>query len=167
MKSLPPNSIVPAAVLACVTVCAISGYASAAPPAAQESTGVDSQSEKKYSIKFETTEHKRYCRARVRIDYSQRNTVANVTGTIDNDDCSASGGKYTVSVRVRDDDGEVQDIEHEELWQRDDDRTIEIGKDYYIGENVDLVRVRPRKVECICADMPAESGSEATKGENE
>lgn len=38
--------------------------------------------------------------ARISIEYTQRNTMANVTGTIENEDCGASSGGYTVAVGI-------------------------------------------------------------------
>ena len=144
--------------LACLSITAMAG---------QERTDGGNSAEKKYLIKMETTQHKLYCQARIALEYTQRNTVASVTGEIENDDCGASGGDYTMTVRFRDENGEVQNEEHEEQWQRDDDQVFAFEYEYTIGDNVDLIRVRARKIQCVCAEMPADDEAEETKGEIE
>ena len=57
-----------ATVLACLPVCAFSQEA-------MEST-------KTYEMRFETTEHKRYCKASVWVEYSQYDTEARYNGEI-------------------------------------------------------------------------------------
>jgi hypothetical protein len=52
--------------------------------------------------------------------------MANVTGTIENEDCGASS-----------------------------------------GNNMDLIRVRARKIQCVCADMPTRLDETETQGEKE
>ncbi|HUQ52238.1 MAG TPA: hypothetical protein VM692_08440 [Gammaproteobacteria bacterium] len=39
----------------------------------------------------------------------------------------------------------------DETWQRDDAEDIKFNADYAIGENVELVGVRLRSLECTCA----------------
>jgi hypothetical protein len=72
--------------------------------------------------------------ARISIEYTQRNTMANVTGTIENEDCGASSGGYTVAVRYRDENGEIHDDEHPETWQRDDDQPFSLNNEYLIDD---------------------------------
>jgi len=112
------------------------------------------QTEKKYTLKIETAQHKRHCRAKVSLEFTQRNTIADTKFRIENEDCGASGGELIIAVRVRDEDGEVRTTEHEEAWQREADQAITFQRNYVIGKSVDLVRVRARKVVCICAETP-------------
>jgi len=133
----------------------------------QEQMKVEGQAEKRYTVKFETTQHKLYCQAGISIEYTQRNTMANVAGTIENEDCGASSGGYTVAVRYRDENGEIHDDEHPETWQRDDDQPFSLNHEYLIGDNMDLIRVRARKIQCVCADMPTELYETETQGEKE
>ena len=79
-------------------------------------------------------------------------TVAAVTGTIENGDCGASSGTYALSVRYRDEQGETQTIRTEEPWSRSDDNPVDIQSKHFIGENVDLIRVSARRVNCVCTD---------------
>ena len=116
------------------------------------------QHEIRYKMTLSTTPPARpRCKAQLGLTYTQRNTVADVEMTLDNKDCAASSGEYTVQVRIRDENNELHSLEYPETWRRDDDKTIELRKDYFIGDNVDLVSVRPRKLQCIC-DAVAEDG---------
>ncbi len=102
------------------------------------------------------------CEAQVSLTYYQKNTVAVVESALNNWDCGASGGEYAVLVRFRDENNELQTLEFPETWRRDDDQEVKSVKEYLIGDNVDLVSVRPRKLRCVCdktdtaQDNPAE-----------
>jgi hypothetical protein len=90
------------------------------------------------------------CEASMFFEYFQKNTVAVVNSTLSNPDCGASSGGYTLLVRYRDANNEMQSQEYPETWQRGDDQDIESRKEYFMGDNVDLVTVRSRKLRCIC-----------------
>lgn len=96
------------------------------------------------------------CAAIMELEYSQRNTIANVRGTIDNEDCAASSGDYKLAVKIRDANGELKTLEFPETWQRLDNQTVEFKGEYPIGENVDLVSVRTKQMHCTCAGTPVE-----------
>jgi len=130
---------------------------------------IERHAEKKYLVKLETTQHKKYCKAKVSVQYFQRDTMASVAGRIENGDCGPSGGEYTIAIRIRDEAGQTENIEYEERWQRADDQPVIFSKDYYIGENVDLVRVRTRKLQCVCDEISAddEDESPANQGEDQ
>ena len=125
------------------------------------------EAEKKFTIQFETSQHKRYCKASVWVEYLQQNTVADYNGEIKNEDCGASGGTYTISVRYRDAAGEVHSVETEHEWWRDDDQTVEFAGQQQIGENSDLIRVRARKIQCVCAEVEAAVEEDNNQGEIE
>jgi len=91
------------------------------------------------------------CQATTTAAYEQRNTNARVRGTIKVESCTAASGEFTVTIRVRDDSGEVKTLELKETWQRDDDQDVSFSTDYPIGENVDLVSARVRGLSCTCA----------------
>jgi hypothetical protein len=131
----------------------------------EERMQVEGRVEKKYTIQLDAPGGKTYCQARVWTEYIQKNTIAAVKGEIENPDCDASRGEYTISIRYRDEQGEVHIVEHVESWQRDDDQSVTFNGEYLIGENVDLMRVRARKIFCICAE-PADTG-EADSGEKQ
>ena len=86
------------------------------------------------------------CEATTLTEYSQRNNVARVTGTVSIANCPAgSTGTFKVVARVRDDSGEIKPIEFAETWQRDE-KNVSFNHDYPIGENVELVNVRVRNL---------------------
>lgn len=90
------------------------------------------------------------CDATIALEYTQRDTVVRVEGSIDNGTCAASSGDYAIVVSFRDGNGELKTLEFGETWQRSDDRPIAFTTDYRIGENVDLVGVRSRRLRCVC-----------------
>jgi hypothetical protein len=106
----------------------------------------------KYKMTFTTTRpDRKICSASLEFEYQQKNTVAAVDSTLDTLDCGAASGGYTVLVRFRDANNELQSLEYPVTWQRDDDKVITASAEYVIGEDVDLVTVRPRKLRCLCA----------------
>ena len=94
------------------------------------------------------------CEARLEVEYYQKGDSVHVETTLENDQCDASSGSYTIQVRYRGDDGEVQTAEFDELWERSDAEPITLGKDYYVAENIDVTRVRSRRLRCECASAP-------------
>jgi len=118
---------------------------------AQEEEGPKNHHEIRYEITLSTTPQENpRCEAQLLLTYSQKNTVAEVDTTLNNPDCGASRGDYTIRVRFRDENNELQSLEYPESWGREDDQPIEQRKEYFVGENVDLVSVRSRKLQCKC-----------------
>lgn len=99
------------------------------------------------------------CSADISLSYAQKNTIADVDGMIEYNDCAASSGDYTVAVTIRDEGGVLQTMEFIETWQRSDDQAVLIQTGYPIPENVDLIRVRTKLIHCVCADVPADSAT--------
>ena len=89
-----------------------------------------------------------------------------VTGKIENEDCAASYGEYTVAVRYRKND-EVFDDEYPGSWERTGDQPYLFEGRYPIGENADLVRVRARKIQCICGERAVDDADPVDEGEPE
>lgn len=107
--------------------------------------------EKTYEMTFSTTPPARpRCHASLELGFKQIDTLAVVDATLNNPDCAASSGDYTVVARVRDENNETNTLEFPQTWQREDDQTINLHAEYVIGENVDLVSVRPKLVHCLC-----------------
>jgi len=131
------------------------GLAFAAGAQQAESTVLRSEQELTISIEKPALASTQ-CEATTTAAYEQRNTNARVRGTIKVESCKAASGEYTVTIRIRDDSGEVKTIELKETWQRADDQDVSFSTDYPIGENVDLVSARVRGLSCTCADPPAE-----------
>ncbi len=96
------------------------------------------------------------CQASISFTYLQRAAEADVKATVENEDCAASSGSYVVQLTIKADGAmETEKLRFEESWQRDNDRPVVVEKRYPIGGNVDLVRVRIRKLTCRCADDDA------------
>ncbi len=100
------------------------------------------------------------CEARLEIEYYQAGDSVHVETELNNDQCAASSGSYTLQVRYRGDDGEVQTVEFDELWERSDAEPVKLIKDYFVAENVDIMRVRSRRLRCECASVPDEAGGD-------
>ncbi len=100
------------------------------------------------------------CEARLDVSYYQKDSSVHVETELHNDQCGASSGSYALEVRYRGDDGEVRTVEFEELWQRSDAEPVTLEKDYYVAENVDVTRVRSRRLRCECASAPDDAGAE-------
>jgi hypothetical protein len=96
------------------------------------------------------------CAAEYSSSYHQRNTVARVESTIRVQGCTAASGEFTVALRIKGDDGEIELVELEDTWARTDAMDVSLVADYPIGENVELVSARVRGRRCTCADPPAE-----------
>jgi hypothetical protein len=96
------------------------------------------------------------CQATMSLEYHQRDTIARVAGTIRNEACAASSGEYTIVVTTRDEQGDTRVVEFQETWRRSDDQHVQTIADYPIGENVDLVSVRARRLSCACDDAPGD-----------
>jgi len=127
----------------------------AAPKCEPTPTQTTFELETKIDVTLELPEQKMLqCAAAIEVEYSQRNTVAGVTGTIDTKECAAASGEYKVVVSVRNDALELTTLEFVETWQRLDAEPVIFKKDYPLGDDVDLVRVRTRPVRCTCAEPP-------------
>lgn len=94
------------------------------------------------------------CAATIEVAYTQRDTSVGVEGTLENSVCAASSGDYKLVVSVRNEHRELQTLEFFESWQRQDDQPVKFSGAYPIGENVELVRVRPVQLRCTCAEAP-------------
>ena len=108
--------------------------------------------EKKYIVKLEATQHKQYCQARASIEYIQNDHVASVKGQIAKEGCVQAGGQYTVAVRIRDENGDLRNLEFQEPWSSDSELPLIFQADYEIGDDVDLIRVRTKSLKCVCVD---------------
>ena len=122
------------------------------------------EAQKTYSMTLEAERQSLTCFPSTSVEYQQSNTLAQVTGVISVDDCAAASGTYRVSLVVRGNDGSSETLQFEESWARDDAAPIQIEKDYAIGENVDLLRVRVRSKRCVCAE-PASDTEDDVGGE--
>ena len=94
-----------------------------------------------------------YCAPVIAIEYTQRDTLIDVAGTISNADCAACSGEYEVLVSVRDEVSGLKILRFVEAWERRDDQPVSFKARYPIGQNVDVVGARARSLRCTCA-MP-------------
>lgn len=128
----------------------------AAPKCEPTPTQTKFELETKIDVTLELPEQKvLQCAAAIEVEYSQHNTAAGVLATIDTKDCAAASGEYKVVVSVRNEALELTTLEFVETWQRLDAQPVILKKDYPIGGDVDLVRVRTRPLSCTCAESPA------------
>ena len=98
------------------------------------------------------------CKAEIEIEYYQKGSSAHVESTLTNEDCGASSGSYVIQVRYRGADRQTKSKEFAELWERTDTAPVLVEKDYFIADDIDIVRVRSRKLKCACApEEPADS----------
>ncbi len=95
------------------------------------------------------------CMANIEIEYYQKNSMAHVETELNNDNCAASSGTYVIQVRYKDAAGEQLTKDFEESWERSDAEAIVGEKDYFVADNIDILRVRSRKLSCICASAEA------------
>ena len=99
-----------------------------------------------------------HCQATASQDYFQRGAEAQVETTIDTDECDAAEGSYVIKITVRADGAEEPEVlEFPETWERSDDAPVEAIRRYPIGDDVDLLRVRTRKLSCTCKGMSADA----------
>ena len=96
------------------------------------------------------------CEAKLALEYLQKGDLAEVEIEIDNTECAASYGDFTVHVRYRHESGEMHTAEFPETWSRDDGQPVRLSRLYPIGDDVDLVRVRSRGLSCTCGVMATE-----------
>lgn len=93
-----------------------------------------------------------HCAATTVTEYSQQASVAHVTGSISVLSCPAgSKGTFDVVAVVKDESGASKPIEFHETWQRPGPSDVPFAGEYAIGDNVELVSVRIRNLNCTCA----------------
>lgn len=109
------------------------------------------------SVRIQIPESQR-CSAVISLSYAQRDTYANVEGELNNMVCGASSGDYILAVSIRDATGATRTLDFTEVWQRQDSQKVVFEMDYPIGKDVDLLRVRPRRINCTCTE-PAETSA--------
>ena len=94
------------------------------------------------------------CKAELRLEYYQKGADAHVKTMLSNEECGASSGDYTIRIHYEDAHGESGQVEFEETWNRDDEAVVTSEKDYFVGDDIDLVRVNSRRLSCSCTESP-------------
>jgi hypothetical protein len=109
------------------------------------------------TIDLSTEQHTNMCEASASLVYFQRGAEAEVETTIENFDCAASSGEFTIETTVRADGQMDSDkLSFSETWSRDNNESVVITKRYPIGDDVDLSRVKVRKLRCECSEEATE-----------
>jgi hypothetical protein len=90
------------------------------------------------------------CKATIKIEYYQKGPSAHVESSLTNDDCDASSGTYVIQIRYRGADGQSQSRDFPESWGRLDSNPVVVEKNYFVADDIDILRVRPRKLNCTC-----------------
>ena len=135
-------------VIACLTFLLAAAVASADREREVSNTATISNT---VEMKLETDSN--LCQATASMDYFQRGAEAQVETSIDTDECGPAEGTYIVKITVRgDSDEEPRVLDFEETWERGDDMPVESMKRYPIGDDVDLLRVKTRKLSCTCRE---------------
>jgi hypothetical protein len=109
------------------------------------------------TIELKTEQHTNACEASALLEYFQRGAEAEVETTIENSGCTASSGEFTIETTVRADGQTDSDkLSFPETWSRDNNESVVITKRYPIGDDVDLLRVKVRKLRCECSEEATE-----------
>lgn len=122
-------------------------------------TTIRTEQELKFSFELDVPPSAQ-CDATTETSYHQRNTAARVEMTIKTADCAAAAGEFKVTVRVKDESGEIKPLEFEGTWQRSDAADVALTADYPIGENAELMSARVRGLTCRCAAAPPAAPAE-------
>jgi hypothetical protein len=117
----------------------------------EDESNINNEATIRTTIAVEQTFATNACKAELEIEYYQKGSSAHVESTLTNDDCGASSGSYVIQVRYRGADRQTRSKEFAELWERADTDPVFVEKDYFIADDIDIVRVRSRKLNCTCA----------------
>ena len=90
------------------------------------------------------------CQAEIALEYFQRDTQARVKSTVSHENCRHTKGNFVISLTVRDENDETRKLEFDEQWELKEEPRQTLTKDYFIGDNVYLVRARTRSKTCEC-----------------
>ena len=109
------------------------------------------------NIELKAEQHTNACEASALLEYFQRGAEAEVETTIENPDCATSSGEYAIEATVRTDgQTDSEKLSFPETWSRDNNESVVITKRYPIGDDVDLLRVKVRKLRCECSEEATE-----------
>ena len=133
---------------------AVLGSLQALAAADDEESRINNEAEIRLTVEAKHEYATDICTAAMEMEYYQKGASVHVETSLDHDQCAASSGSYTLAIRYRDADGNLQNTEVEETWERADAAPVEQAKDYFVAEDVDILRVRTRKLRCKCAADP-------------
>ena len=98
------------------------------------------------------------CEVEIATSYFQSGDKVEVEAQIENYQCGASNGKYTVRVKTQDEAGETYSEKHDEVWSRNDNEPVLARHVYALGKGSELLSARvrmPSKDYCTC--LPADA----------
>ncbi len=121
----------------------------------EDESNINNEAQIRTTIVVEQTIATNACKAELEIEYYQKGSSVHVESTLTNADCGASSGSYVIQVRYRGADRQTRSKDFAESWTRTDTVPVQVEKDYFIADDIDIIRVRSRKLNCTCA--PEES----------
>lgn len=127
-----------------------------ASPAAAEEPTISNEAEIRIQMDVKQEFATDLCQAELALEWYQKGPSVHVESELSNDTCGASSGSLVIRVFYRDEDGETVSADFPETWQRANDAPILLERDYYLAENIDVLRVRTRKLRCVCAAPEAD-----------
>ncbi len=119
---------------------------------------ISNEAEIRLTIEMEHEYATDACKAAIEIEYYQKGSSAHVESTLTNDDCDASHGTYVIQIRYRGADRQTQSKDFPETWERVDSSPVVFEKDYFVADDIDILRIRSRKLNCTCAPDEAVDG---------
>ena len=117
----------------------------------EDESNISNEAQIRTTIMVEQSFATNACNAELEIEYYQKGSSVHVESTLTNADCGASSGSYVIQVRYRGADRQTHSKEFAESWTRTDTAPVLDVKDYDIADDVDIIRVRSRKLDCSCA----------------
>jgi len=93
------------------------------------------------------------CQAFITLQYDQRDTLARVEATVENESCITSMGEYELLFNIRDENGVSRNLSFSEAWEQKEDSLLKSSQDYPSGKNVTLKRVVAQRGHCKCTDL--------------
>jgi hypothetical protein len=70
---------------------------------------------------------------------------------VENPNCAKSSGSFVVEVTIKaDGENEPEKLRFEETWERDGAHPVVLQRRYAIGDGVQLMRIRIRRLTCSC-----------------
>lgn len=124
---------------------------------AEEESRINNEAEIRLTIEATHEYASDLCKASMELEYYQKGASAHVETTLANEQCDASFGSYALEIRYRDGAGNVLTKEVAETWERSDASPVEMVKDYFVADDIDIIRVRSRKLRCTCASKDSET----------
>ncbi|MFT6408270.1 MAG: hypothetical protein ACJAQ6_001687 [Arenicella sp.] len=95
------------------------------------------------------------CEIELSTDYWQEDDIIKVDTVLENSQCGASKGTYTVRVSTRNALDESKTVKYQEAWSRDNSEPLRSIHTYSMNGDLELIRVRlqaPFNGACFCTD---------------